>query len=79
MKIRVDYTWYRDHYNQDPVNNFVIIPDVEPSKRGVTQAIRAWVKGWSGRGFVDVSDISTTYMDDQKFCEIAQRRFRFNS
>lgn len=78
MKIYVDHTWYRDHYNKDTVTSRVIL-DAEKSKKGVTQAIRDWTKGWAGKGYVLVSSVKTTFKDDEKYCEIAQKKFNFNN
>lgn len=79
MKVRVDFTWYRNHFNKDTVTNWVVLEDVEKSKKGVTQAIRDYAKTWTGKGFLEISSIESTYAYDQKFCEIAQKKFCFNN
>ncbi len=78
MKIIVHHTWYRSLYNYDNVTSVVIL-EAEQSKKGVTQAIRDWVKGWTGKGHVLVSSVDTTFADDQKYCEIKQEKFNFNN
>jgi hypothetical protein len=78
MKIIVHHTWYRGPYDKDNISSAVIL-EAEKSKKGVTQAVREWVKGWTGKGYVLVSSIETTYADDKKYCEIAQKKFNFNN
>lgn len=79
MKFRIDFTWYRDRYNQDNVTNFAILEAEKASKKAVTQAIRDYVKDWTGKGYVQLSDITATFDDYQQACNIAQRKFIFSN
>jgi len=79
MKIIVYYTWYRSHHNQDKIVSSVILTNVGRSKKAVTQAIRDYVMDWTGKGHVLVSSVSTTFGNDQNFCDIAQKKFNFNN
>lgn len=79
MKIYVHYTWYRGLYNYDSVTSFVILRNVDKSKRSVTQAIRDWTKEWTGRGYIRVSSVGTAFKDDEQYCDIAQKKFCFSN
>ena len=79
MQIIISYTWYRSTHNYDSVTNTQFLTYVDRSKKAVTQAIRDWAKSWSGKGYIKVSSVRTTFADDNKFCDIAQKRFNFNN
>lgn len=79
MKIRIVFHWYRDNYHRSSCPEGVILDDVKASKLGVTQAIRNYAKDWTGRGYLELIDITASYANEQQYCDIAQTKFNFNN
>ena len=78
MKIKIEYTWYRSPHNKDDIVNWTILDVDDESKKGVTNAIREWASGWTGKGFIYVKDVYNTQGATMPCCDIKQRKFCFN-
>jgi len=78
IKIKVVFTYYRNNFDKDPVNNWVIL-SCENSKSSVLNSIRNYAKSWNGRGFLMVIDVYNTTGPALECCNIKQTKFSFNN
>ncbi len=81
MHITVKFTWSRDR--QDPltvgITRTIEIYDVARSKQAVSDAIRAYARGWIGKGCLNIVSITTPFYNDEYFCNIGHQKFHFDN
>lgn len=76
MKIRVDYKWVRELNSGD---SWTILTAKSCSKKFVLEAIREYVRTWTGKGYLVIKEITPSFFNQDVYCDISQSNFRFNN